>query len=268
METPMEKDLRKLRNFDSNPIDSSLYENLIGSLMYLVNTRPDICFDVNMLSQFRVEPRQEHWVVSKHILRYIHGKIMYGLRYSSNSEVKMHGFTNSYWEGSAEDRKKTFCLGSGYQIILCFSLGSAMISWTSRKHNYVTLNIVEVEYIVACDACTEEVWLYKLVFGLFDPVLDLNMIYCDNQSCVNILENPVFHDRSKNIEIKYYFLHDKVQKGEMVLQCISIDEKTEDILMKPLCKINFSYLRDKLGLMEIAPLIGREYMTSSVRREN
>jgi hypothetical protein len=101
MATPMVTDLRKMRDFDSNPVDLSLYRQLIGSLMYLVNTRSDICFVVNMLSQFQVEPRQEHWVAAKHILRYLRGTIMYGLRYASNSEVKLHGFTDSDWAGSA-----------------------------------------------------------------------------------------------------------------------------------------------------------------------
>jgi predicted membrane channel-forming protein YqfA (hemolysin III family) len=95
MATPIVTDLGKLRDYDYDPIESSLYRQLIGSLMYLVNTRPNICFVVNMLSQFQVEPRQEIWVVAKHILRYLCGMIMYGLRYTSNSEVTLHGFTDS-----------------------------------------------------------------------------------------------------------------------------------------------------------------------------
>ena len=117
--------------------------------MYLVNTKSDICFAVNMLSQFQVEPRQEHWVAAKHILRYLRGTIMYGLRYASNSEVKLHEFNDLDWAGSAEYRKST----SGF----CFSLGSAMISWVSRKHKYVPFSTAEAEYIAACDACMEEV---------------------------------------------------------------------------------------------------------------
>jgi hypothetical protein len=148
-------------------------------------------------------------VAAKHILRYLCGTIMYGLRYASNSDVKLHGFTDLDWEGSAEDRKST----PG----LCFSLGSTMISWANRKQKYFSLSTVEAEYIAACDAYMEEVWLCKLVFGLFDQVLDFTMIYYDNQSCVNLSENLVFHDMSKHIEIKYYFLRDKVQRGEVLL---------------------------------------------------
>jgi hypothetical protein len=250
MATPMVTNLKKLRDSDSDLVDPSTYRQLIGSLMYLVNTRPDICFVVNTLSQFQVEPRHEHWIVAKHILRYLCGTLNYGLRYVSNSDVQLQGYTDSDWAGSASDRKST----SG----VCFSLGSAMISWASRKQKSVTLNTAEAEYIAACDACTEAVWLHKLVSGLFDQALDSTMIYCDNQSCVKLSENLVFHDKSKHIEIKYYYICDKVQKGEVKLQYISIDEKITDILTKPLSKGKFVYFRDKLGLVEITPLVERE----------
>jgi hypothetical protein len=93
------------------------------------------------------------------------------------------------------------------------------------------------------------------------------VIYCDNQSCVKLSKNPLFHERSKHIEIEYYFIHDKFKKGEVTLQYISVDEKTTDILTKPLSKIKFAYLRDKMGLVEIPPLVEREEMTSLVGRE-
>jgi hypothetical protein len=106
------------------------------------------------------------------------------------------------------------------------------ISWARRKQKSVALNTAEAEYIAACDACMEVVWLSKLVFGLFDQVLDSTMIYCDNHSCMKLSKNPVFHDKLKHIDIKYYFLCDKVQRGEVVLQCISIDKKIADIFGK------------------------------------
>ena len=151
-----------------------------------------------------MEPRLEHWIVAKHILRYLRGTIIYGLRYASNSDAQLHGFTNSDWVGSENDINST----SG----MCFSLGSAMISWAGRKQTYVALNTTEAEYIAACDACTEAVWLCNLVSRLFDQVLDSTVIYCDNQSCVKLSKNSVFHYMLKHIEIKYYFLRDKVQR--------------------------------------------------------
>jgi hypothetical protein len=119
-----------------------LYHHLIRGihwscihLMYLVNTRLDIFFDVNTLSQFQVVPRHDHWIDAKHVLRYIHGMLDYGLRYTSSSDIQLHGFIDSNWAGSAKDIRGT----SG----MCFSLGSAMISWANKKHNFVALKTVD-----------------------------------------------------------------------------------------------------------------------------
>jgi hypothetical protein len=206
-----------------------------------------------------VEPRHEHWIVAKHVLRYICGTLNYGLRYVASNDIQLHGFTDSNWVGSAEDMST-----SG----MCFSLGSTMISWGSRKHKSVALSTTKVEYIAACEACTKEVWLRKLISGLFDQVSDSTIIYCDNQSCIRLSEHPVFHEWSKHIEIKYYFIRDKVQEGEVKLQYIPTDEQTTDILTKPLSRIKFAYLRDKLGIVEITPLAEREEMTLQVGREH
>jgi uncharacterized protein (DUF1330 family) len=250
MDAPMNADIRKVKVPDSDPVDPSLYRQLIGSLMYLVNTRPDICFAVNTLSQFQVEPRHEHWIVAKHVLRYIRGTINYGLRYTASSNIQLHGFTDSDWAGSVKDRKST----SG----MCFSLGSTMISWGSRKQKSVALSTAEAEDIAACEACTEAIWLRKLISDLFDQIPESTIIHCDNQSCIRLSELPVFHERSKHIEIKYYFIRDKVQEGEVKLEYIPNDEQTTDILTKPLSKIKFAYFREKMGIVEITPLVERK----------
>jgi hypothetical protein len=156
-----------------------------------------------------VEPRHEHWIAAKHVLRYIRGTINYGLRYTTSSDIQLHGFTDSDWAGSAEDRKST----AG----MCFSLGSAMISWGSRKQTPVTLSTTKAEYIAACEACTEAIWLRKLNSELFDQILESTITNCDNQSCIRLPEHPVFHERSKHIDFKYYFIRDKVQEGEVKL---------------------------------------------------
>ena len=109
-----------------------------------------------------MEPRYEHWTTAKHVLRYIRGTINYGLRYTASSDIQLHGFIDLDWAGSAEDRKIT----SG----MCFSLGSAMISWGSRKQKSVALSTAEAEYMVAREACKEAIWLRKLISNLFDQI--------------------------------------------------------------------------------------------------
>ena len=106
----------------------------------------------------------------------------------------------AYWAGSVSDRKST----SGG----CFCLGCSMISWFSKKQSSISLSIVEAEYIVACSASCEAIWLRKLMSGLFDLEMDTTEILCDNQSCIKVSENPVFHDRSNHIEIRYFYIRD------------------------------------------------------------
>ena len=127
--------------------------------MYLMNTKLDICFVVNALSQFMCEPRQIHWIAAKHVLKYLRGTMGYGLRYDSECDLKLQGFTDSDWAGCSTDRKST--LGC------CFSLGSVVISWCSRKQKLVALSTAEAKYMAASSAAQEVVWLCKLLAGLF-----------------------------------------------------------------------------------------------------
>jgi hypothetical protein len=127
MSTPMVTNWKKIDASRSEAVDPTLYRQLIGSLMYLVNTRPDICFAVNTLSQFMVEPRRVHWVAAKHVLRYLRGTVEYGLSYIQGDGVKLMGYTDADWAGNTVDRKST----SG----CCFSLGSGVVSWFNRKQS-------------------------------------------------------------------------------------------------------------------------------------
>ena len=147
----------------------------------------------------------------------------------------------SDWVGSVTDRKST--------SRCCFSLGSAVIAWRSRKQTSVAFSTTEAEYIAACAASGEAVWLRKMLSRLFDLQLEATCIYCDNQSCVKLYENPVFHDKSKHIEIKYQYIRDMVEKGVVELHYIATDEQIADVLTKPLSKVKLEYFRDKLGVV-------------------
>ena len=135
MATPMDTHLNLLVNASSELVDVTLYKHIIGSLMYLTNTRPDICFYMNTLSQYLVEPIHVHFVDAKHAMRYLKGMIEYGLSYTRDNDFRLYGYIDSNWVGSVSDRKST----SGG----CFSLGSAMISWLSRKQASVSLSTAE-----------------------------------------------------------------------------------------------------------------------------
>ena len=143
--------------------------------------------------------RNVHLIAANHILRYLRGTVDYGLKYDVNQKINLEVYVDSDWSGSAIDRKST----SG----CFFIMGSGVISWFSGKQSCVALSTVEAEYVTACSASCEAVWLKKLLSELFDLPLDAT---CDNHSRVKLSENLVFHDRSKHIEIKYQYIRDMV----------------------------------------------------------
>jgi hypothetical protein len=138
-----------------------------------------------------------------------------------------------------------------------------MISWLRRKQPSMELNTSEAGYITTSVAIHEGVWLQKLLAGIFDLELEPTLIHCDNKSCVKLIENPVFHDRSKHTKIKYHYIRDIVQRGAVEIQYISTDEKIEDILTKPLSRVKYEYFRGKLDMMlNIHSLRGRCVVSS------
>jgi len=247
MVTLMEMNFKKLcRNVVGPDLEnSSQYRQLIGALMFLVNTCTNICYAVNTLSRFMTEPCHTYWIAAKHILRYLHGSITLGLRYSVGN-VKLHGYTDVDWAKIFISRKSTY--------LCCFSLGFSMISCMRNKQKFVALSIVEVEYIAASMASYEAVWLRKLFGELFEQVLDTIMIYYDNKSGICLEENHVFHDKSKHIEIQYHFIRDMVHRGVVRLHHISTNKQIVDIFTKELPKRNFLVFIEKLVLMDVSPL--------------
>jgi hypothetical protein len=251
MLTPMTTNFRKLNASEFELVDPTLYHQLIESLMYLVNTILDISFDVNTLSQFMVEPRRVQWSSTKHVLRYVAGTVDYGLDYVRGDGVGLVEYLDLDWAGCASDRKST----SG----CCFGLGSAIVSWLNRKQKSMVLSSIEAEYMAASQASCEAIWLCKLLVGLFGQELRPTTIYCDNQSCIKLFENLVFHNRSKHIEIRYHFIRDWVQRGAVRLAYVSTDDEVADILTKSLPKGKPVRFRGMMGVVANTFLDKREY---------
>eukprot|EP00253_Pinus_taeda_P009503 PITA_09503 len=148
METPIEGNWRK-KCATLGVVETTIYRQLVGSLMYLVNTRLDICFAVNQLSKAMVKPTKLYWKEAKHVLRYLRGTTQFGLWYRRIEGVKLQGFTVADWVGSPSDRKSTS------RGIL--SIGSTIVSWYIRKHRSVTVSSAEAEYVVTSQVTCEAI---------------------------------------------------------------------------------------------------------------
>ena len=149
LETPLAGNWRKEDATSEEVVEAIVYRKLVGSLMYLVNTRPDMCYVVNHLSQAMVRPTKMYWKVAKHVLRYLRGTTQYGLWYRWTKGVKLQGFTDADWEGSRSNLKRT----SGG----IFSIGSATVSLYNRKEILVSLSLAKEEYMVASQEACEAI---------------------------------------------------------------------------------------------------------------
>ena len=243
--TPMNTSCYLDKDESGQPVDPKQYRGMIGSLLYLSASRPDIMFSVCMCARLQSDPKFSHLMAVKRIIRYLLGTVSLGLWYPKNSLCNLVGYSDSDFAGSKTDRKST----SG----TCQFIGPALVSWNNKKQNSVALSTVEAEYISAGSCCAQILWM-KQQLSDYGIVLDHIPIKCDNTSAINISKNPVLHSRTKHIEIRHHFIRDHVLKGDVVLEFVDTKNQLADIFTKPLSKDTFYNIRRELGLIDVSDL--------------
>ncbi|XP_019190310.1 PREDICTED: uncharacterized protein LOC109184729 [Ipomoea nil] len=231
---------------DSPPLDDpTIYRQMVGSLMYLLMTRPDLSFAVNRLCQFMHSPTQDHWAALKRVMRYVNGTLQLGLRLTISSSPVVHAFSDSDWAGCSLDRKST----AGYAVFL----GPNLVSWTSRKQRTVARSSTEAEYKALADVAAEVVWVQSLLLDLGLHCATTPVLWCDNLGATYLCSNPVFHARTKHVEVDYHFVRDKVSTGALKVNFVSTHDQLADIFTKSLATARFDALRFKLGVVPCPP---------------
>ena len=238
--TPLSLNEKLQLNDGSEKVDATAYRKLVGSLNYLTHTRPDIVYSVNLISRFMHEPSKLHYAAAKRILRYLQGTKKFGIKYKKENNCKLIGYTDSDWAGSIDDRKST----SGY----VFCLGSNVIAWSSKKQKTIALSSAEAEYIAATDATCEAVWLRRILSDMEHIEEGPTVIYCDNMSAIAMSKNPVFHGRTKHIELRHHFIRDMVQNGEIQLEFVNTKEQLADIMTKAVAAEKFSQFHEAMKI--------------------
>lgn len=221
-------------------VDATMYKQMVGSLMYLTATRPDLMYSVCLISRYMEKPTEMHLQAVKKILRYLKGTVELGIRYRRGDEGSLVGFVDSDYAGDVDDRKST----SGYAFIL----GTGAVSWSSKKQPVVTLSTTEAEFIAAASCACQGVWLRRILEKLGHAQGSSTTIYCDNSSAIKLSKNPVLHGRSKHIDVRFHFLRDLTRDGIVELKHCSTQEQVSDIMTKPLKLEVFLKLREKLGM--------------------
>lgn len=215
-------------------VDSPFYKQLVGSMMYLTTTRPDIMYAVNLISRYMSKPTVLHLSAAKRVLRYLQGTADFGILYKKEGNKELIGFTDSDYAGSVEDRKST----SGYVFIL----SSTAVAWSSRKQPIVALSTTEAEFVAAAACTCQAVWMKRVLKKLGYEGNESTIIFCDNSSAIKLSKNHVMHGRSKHIDVRFHFLRDLVNEGVVQLKFCGTQKQVADILTKPLKLESFQEL--------------------------
>lgn len=244
-QVPMEPKIKLRKSTKDQKVDSTYFRSLVGSLRYLVNTRPDLAFSVGIVSRFMEEPTVHHMNAIRQILRYLRGTINYGCHYRKGveGEPRLLGYSDSDLAGDIEDRKST----SG----TVFFLGSNLVTWASQKQKVVAISSCEAEYIAAATAACQAIWLSRLLAGLQEKEEQVVKLKVDNKSAISLCKNPVLHDRSKHIDIRYHFIRDCVETGKITVEHVSTGDQLADLLTKPLPRVKFIELRERIGIRSV-----------------
>ena len=238
--TPMNQKEKFIKEDGVDKVDEGYYRSLIGCLMYLTATRPDIIFAVSLLSRFMHCASEVHLRAAKRILRYVKGTLDYGVKFEKYTNFKLCGFYDSDRAGSYDDMKST----SGY----CFNLGSGVFSWCTKKQEIVAQSTVEAEFIAAIAAVNQVLWLKKILYDLHFQQKNKIEVLVDNQAAIAIANNPVCHGKTKHFNIKLYFLREMQQNGEVNLVYCKSEDQLADMFIKPLPISKFELLRKRIGV--------------------
>ena len=221
-------------------VNDTKYRGMIGSLLYLTASRPDIMFSVGLCARFQSCPKESHLKAVKRILRYLKGSVNLVLWYPSGDSFDLIGFADADYVGYLVDRKSTSGMAN--------FLGPCLVSWATRKQNSVALSTAEAKYVAAASCCAQLFWIKQQLedFGIKTGCIP---IMCDNTSAINMAKNLVQHKRTKHIDIRHHFLRDNVEKGFIIMKFCATEDQIVDIFTKALGREPFLKNLLSLGLV-------------------
>jgi histone deacetylase 1/2 len=223
------------------PDDAFSYRSLVGGLQYLTLTRPDLSFAVNKVCQFLSQPTTVHYEAVKRILRYVKGTLSTGLQFQPTTSTMLDVYTDADWAGCPDDRRST----GGFAVFL----GGNLVSWSSRKQPTVSRSSTEAEYKALANGTAEVVWIQSVLTELGVRQSRPPVLWCDNPGATYLSANPIFHARTKHIEIDFHFVREKVASGSLTVRFITSEDQIADMFTKHVTQLTLRKFRSNLNLV-------------------
>jgi hypothetical protein len=245
VQTPLPVGYKPVTNSKSAKAEQiSYYQSIIGSLLYLaLGTHPDITHAVVMMSQFMVNPSEDHINQALHIVQYVNGTLNMGIDYKGKESEGFIAYADADWAGDVNSRKSV----TGYVI----KLAGGPVSWLSRKQKTIVLSSTEAEYMCISDTSRQVSWIQSLLGEIGFNISEIS-ICGDNQGALFLASNPTQEHRSKHIDIRYHYIRECVETKKIVLYYVPTDKQVADIMTKCLSHDKFTKFRSQLGISMIA----------------
>jgi hypothetical protein len=228
-------------DMDEKSVDQKVYHSIIRPLLYLYASRPDIMLSVCMCVRFQAAPKECYLRVVKKIMIYLVLTSNLGLWYSKGSYFDLIGYSDADYTGCKVDMKST--------SRTCQFLGRSLVSWSSKKLNFVVLSIAKVEYVTTDSCCAQFLWM-RQTLKKYGYTMNQAPLLCDNESDIKIIYNLCEHSRTKHIDIRHHFLRDHTIKGDVIISHVQTNEQLVDIFTKPLDEKRFRELRSELNIID------------------
>lgn len=219
------------------------YRRLVGRLIYLAVTRPELSFSVHTLAQFMQSPRDDHWEAAIRVVKYLKNNPGQGIFLKADNNFQIVGWCDSDWASCPLSRRSI----TGYFV----QLGDSPVSWKTRKQPTVSPSSAEAEYRAMASLTQELIWLKRLLNDLGITHDQAMLMHCDSQAAIHISTNPVFHERTKHIGLDCHFVRDEIQSGNVLPRHVKTTMQLADIFTKPLGRDAFAAFRDKLGIRDL-----------------
>ncbi|XP_071727117.1 uncharacterized mitochondrial protein AtMg00810-like [Rutidosis leptorrhynchoides] len=219
------------------------YQNLIGKLIYITLTRPDITYAVHCLSQHMHAPLNSHLNAAFRVLRYLKCSPGKGIFITTSDNFVLSAYVDSDYAKCISTRRSV----TGF----CVYLGNSLVSWKSKKQSTVSRSSAEAEYRALASVTCELIWILKLFKDLNIKTKIPITVYCDNKSALQIAKNPIFHEKTKHFEVDLHFVREKISSGIIQTVQVSSEENTSDIFTKPLLRAQHDLLCNKLTLYDL-----------------
>ncbi|GKA90019.1 hypothetical protein Tco_0811831 [Tanacetum coccineum] len=238
------KNIKEAMADHSTPTDQTTYRRMIGGLMYLTVSRPDIAFATFVCAQYQARPTVKHLKEVKQIFRYLRQSYNMGLWYPKDSKFELIAYSDADHEGCKDDCKST---SGGLQF-----LGGKLVSWISKKQDYTAMSFAEAEYVSLSACCAQVIWMRTQLLNYGYKYNRIPM-YCDSKSAIAISCNPVQHSKMKHIDIRYHFIKEHVEKGTVEIYFVGTEYQLADLFTKALPKERFEYLVHRIGMRCMTP---------------